>query len=176
MEDGSYTGQRFMSRVDERPGILPAIIRAGLPKIAFASLQDIGLPLPPYNEEVIWLPLEDRMADQYHDLSNGSLVDKPYPPDSLYEWAIEEMKSGAKGALSVWLASALNRVNPMFREEEVWFNRRVAGRGKYATRIPELVTTLPSLGDGFVSPKDRWLANRCQAERDEGRKSLVFIR
>ena len=176
LEDGSYTGQRFMSRVDERPGILPASIRVGLPKITFASLQDIGLPLPPYNEEVIWLPLEGRMADQYHDLADGSLMGKPYPPDSLYAWAVDEMKSGTKGALSVWLTSALNRVNSMFREEEVWFNRRVDGRGKYATRLPELVTTLPGLGDGFISPKDRWLANRCQAERDEGRKALVFIR
>lgn len=176
MEDGSYTGQKFMSRVDERPGILPSIIRLGLPKICFASLQDIGLPLPAYNEEVVWLPLSNGMADQYHDQADGSLVGKPYPPESMYEWAIEELKDGTKGALSVWLTTALNRVNSMFREEEVWFNRRVAGKGKYATRKPELVTTLPELAEAQVSPKDRWLASRCQAERDEGRKSLVFIR
>jgi hypothetical protein len=42
--------------MDERPGILPDIIRVGLPKIAFASLQDIGLP-PPHNEGVVWLQI-----------------------------------------------------------------------------------------------------------------------
>jgi len=176
MEDGSYTGQKFMSRVDERPGILPAIIRVGLPKIAFASLQDIGLPLPPYNEEVVWLQMSNGMADQYHDQADGSMIGKPYPPTSLYNWAIEEMKEGTKGALSVWLTTALNRVNSMFRDEEVWFNRRIEGKGKYALRHPELVTTLDAIGDATISPKDRWLASRCQAERDEGRKSIVFIR
>ena len=55
IEGGSYTGQKVLGRVDEWPGILSAIIRVELPKIAFASLQDIGLPLPPYNEEVVWL-------------------------------------------------------------------------------------------------------------------------
>jgi hypothetical protein len=176
MEDGSYTGQKFMNRVDERPGILPAIIRMGLPKIAFASLQDIGLPLPPYNEEVVWLQMSDGMADQYHDEADGSMLGKPYPPNSMYDWAIGEMKDGTKGAISVWLATALNRVNSMFRDEEVWFNRRVSGKGKYALRVPELVTTLDAVDPHLVSPKDRWLASRCQAERDEGRKSIVFIR
>ena len=176
LEDGSYTGQKLMSRVDERPGILPAIIRIGLPRIAFASLHDIGLPLPPYNEEVVWLQMTNAMADQYHERADGSLTGKPYPPGSLYRWALDEMEAGAKGALSVWLTTALNRVNSMFRDEEVWFNRRVEGRGKYALRAPELVTSLEAIADGFVSPKDRWLVSRCQAERDEGRKSIVFVR
>ncbi len=176
LEDGTYTGAKFMNRVDERPGILPSIIRVGLPKIAFASLQDIGLPLPQYNEEVVWLQMSGAMADQYHEQADGSMLGKPYPPSSMYDWAIEEMKAGTKGALSVWLATALNRVNCMFRSERVMFNRRVAGKGKYATRRQELVKELDALGDGFVSSKDEWLASRCLAERQEGRKVIVFIR
>ena len=35
-----------------------------------------------------------------------------------------------KGAISVWLNTALNRPDAMFRWEQVWFNRRVSGRGK----------------------------------------------
>ena len=159
MEDGSYTGQKFLSRVDERPGILPAIIRVGLPKIAFASLQDIGLPLPPYNEEVVWLQMSNGMADQYHDQADGSMIGKPYPPASLYNWASDEMKEGtanakhSSGAISVWLTTALNRVNSMFHDEEVWFNRRIEGKGKYALRHPELVTTLDAIGDATISPE-----------------------
>jgi hypothetical protein len=176
LEDGAYTGQKFLDRVDERPGILPAIMQVSLPKIVFGSLKDIGLPLPPYGEEVVWLKMTDPMADQYHDLADGSLMGKPYPPNSLYRWAIDELKDGTKGALSVWLVNALGRVNTMFRDDEVWFNRRVAGQGKYAIRVPELVMKLPVLIDGFISPKETWLASRCQAERAEGRKTIIFIR
>ena len=45
-----------------------------------------------------------------------------------------------KGAISVWLNTALNRPDAMFRWEQVWFNRRLSGRGKYALRRKELVT------------------------------------
>jgi hypothetical protein len=176
LEDGAYTGQKFLDRVDERPGILPAIMQVSLPKIVFGSLKDIGLPLPPYGEEVVWIKLTDPMADQYHDLADGSLMGKPYPSESLYRWATDELKDGTKGALSVWLVNALGRVNTMFRNDEVWFNRRVAGQGKYAIRVPELVTKLPALSEGFISPKETWLASRCQAERAEGRKIIVFVR
>jgi hypothetical protein len=176
LEDGSFTGAKFLNSVDERPGILPTIIKMGLPKITFASLQDIGLPLPPYNEEVVWLKLDDEMARQYDYEADGSLLGKPYPPGSLYHWAIKEIKDGTRGAISVWLTTALNRVNSMFRDENVLFNRRISGRGKYALRRLELVKALKAIDPNLVSPKDRWLAARCLAERDEGRKSIVFIR
>ena len=171
-EDGSYTGRQYLNRVDEKPGILPAIIRYGLPNIVFGSLQDVDLPLPAYREEMAWLELSPAMQAQY-DLADGSSFDTPLP-GSLYEWAIGEMKEGAKGALSVWLTTALNRPDAMFRDETVTFNRRIAGKGKYALRQEEEVMELPAVEP--VSPKDLWLAERCLAERREGRKTLVFVR
>ncbi len=171
-EDGSYTGRQYLNRVDEKPGILPAIIRYGLPNIVFGSLQDVDLPLPPYREEMAWLELSPAMQAQY-DLADGSSFDSSLP-GSLYEWAIDEMKEGTKGALSVWLTTALNRPDAMFRDETVTFNRRIAGKGKYALRQEEEVMELPAVED--VSPKDLWLAERCLAERREGRKVLVFVR
>ncbi len=171
-EDGSYTGRQYLNRVDEKPGILPAIIRYGLPNIVFGSLQDVDLPLPAYREEMAWLELSPAMLAQY-DLADGSSFDSPLP-GSLYEWAIGEMKEGAKGALSVWLTTALNRPDAMFRDETVTFNRRIAGKGKYALRREEEVIELPAVEP--ISPKDLWLAERCLAERREGRKTLVFVR
>ena len=90
-EDGSYTGRQYMNRVDEKPGILPAIIRYGLPNIVFASLQDVDLPLPPYQEEMAWLELSPEMQCQY-ELADGSGHDSPIS-GSLYAWAIEETES-----------------------------------------------------------------------------------
>jgi hypothetical protein len=171
-EDGSYTGRQYLNRVDEKPGILPAIIRYGLPNIVFASLQDMDLPLPPYSEEMAWLELTEAMQAQY-DLADGSAFESPLP-GSLYSWAIEEMKEGTRGALSVWLNTALNRPDAMFRDETVIFNRRISGKGKYAIRKEEEVMELPAVE--LVSPKDLWLAERCLAERRSGRKSLIFIR
>jgi hypothetical protein len=173
LEDGSYTGPRYMNRVDEKPGILPAIIRYGLPKIVFASLQDVGLPLPPYQEEMVWLQMSPAMQAQYDEWADGSFFESP-PSESLYAWAMEEMKEGTLGALSVWLNAALNRPNAMFRDETVLFNRRVAGKGKYAIRREEEIMHLPAVER--TAPKDLWLAERCLAERREGRKSLVFVR
>lgn len=171
-EDGSYTGRQYLNRVDEKPGILPAIIRYGLPNIVFGSLQDVDLPLPAYREEMAWLELSPAMQAQY-DLVDGSGFDSPLP-GSLYEWAIGEMKEGAKGALSVWLTTALNRPDAMFRDEIVTFNRRISGKGKYAQRREEEIMELPAVDE--FSPKDLWLAERCLAERREGRKTLVFVR
>jgi hypothetical protein len=171
-EDGSYTGRKYLNRVDEKPGILPTIIRYGLPNIVFASLQDMDLPLLPYNEEIAWLELTPAMRAQY-DLADGSAFETPLP-GSLYSWAIGEMIEGTRGALSVWLNTKLNRPDAMFRDETVIFNRRISGRGKYAIRKEEEVMELPAVE--LVSLKDLWLAERCLAERRAGRKSLVFIR
>ncbi len=171
-EDGSYTGRQYLNRVDEKPGILPGIIRYGLPNIVFGSLQDVDLPLPPYREEMAWLNLSPAMQDQYSQ-ADGSGFDTPLP-SSLYAWAITEMKEGTRGALSVWLNTALNRPDAMFRDETVTFNRRIAGKGKYALRQEEEVMELPAVEE--ISPKDLWLAERCLAECREGRKTLVFLR
>jgi len=171
-EDGSYTGTRYMETASERPGILPTIARVALPRILFASLQDMGLPLPEYDEKIVWLQLDPAMKAQYV-LADGA--GRPPYPHSLYEWAVDELKEqGNRGALAVWLTTALNRPNAMFRDETVIYNRRISGRGKYALRRKEEVMHLPAVTD--VSPKDEWLVERCLAERAEGRKVLVFVR
>lgn len=72
-------------------------MRVGLPKIAFATLQDIGLPLPPYILEVVWLQMSNGMPDQYHDQADGSMIGKPCPSSSMYNRSIEEMKEAGKG-------------------------------------------------------------------------------
>lgn len=105
-----------------------------------------------------------------HDKNGKSLISQADPPfssqllpGSLYEWAIGEMKEGTRGALSIWLTTALNRPDAIFRDETVTFNRRIAGKGKYALRQEEEMMELPAVEP--VSPKDLWLAERYLAER-----------
>ena len=175
-EDGAYTGRRSNVRVDEIPGILPGIMSVALPRIAFASIHDSGLPLPSYNEEIVWLPLTEGMYNQY-TLADGNLGDS-IVPKSMYWWAIDQelKRNNNKGGIAVWLATALGRLNRMFRSEQVIYNRRVSGRGRYAVRKPEVVMEFAAVPSASPSPKDEWLAEWLASEKRQGRKGLVYFR
>jgi hypothetical protein len=113
--------------------------------------------------------MQDQMAE-----ADGS----GSPPQGLLLWALEEQKTETgKGAISVWLNTAFNRPDAMFRPETVTFNRRLEGRGRFAVRRRETVLELdPVVGDGELLPKEEWLVKTCQCERSQGRKVLVYIR
>jgi hypothetical protein len=75
----------------------------------------------------------------------------------------------------VWLNTALNRPDAMFRRDEVWFNRRVAGRGKYAMHNRELIREFAAV-TGDRLPKEKWLVDICREQHRLGRKVLVYVR
>ncbi len=183
-EDGTYTGTKHFETVSEMPGISPAIVGLGLEHATFSSLKDIGLPLPEYSEEIVRLPMTAAMQAQISE-ADGS---QTKPPSGLLAWALETQKEETgKGAISVWLNTALNRPDAMFRPEQVWFNRRSleGGRGKYAIRHKELVTEFEAI-DGLANgdsnthpsllPKEQWLTELCRTEQFSGRKVLVYVR
>lgn len=173
-DDGAYTGTRFFETVDEKPGISPGIARYILPYTLFASLPDMGLPLPSYSEHIIRLDMTPAMQAQYTKL-DGS---QDSPPSGLLAWALEEQKredKTGKGAISVWWSTIFNRPNAMFRSERVVFHRRLKGKGRFAVRRPELVTEAEAVSEGLL-PKEAWLVDTCRAQRFAGRKSLVFVR
>jgi hypothetical protein len=177
-EDGAYTGRKHFETVSELPGISPAIVGLGLEYATFSSLKDIGLPLPRYAEEIVRLPLTEPMREQIL-VADGS---QTKPPTGLLRWALQTQKEeNGQGAISVWLNTALNRPDAMFRDEAVWFNRRIAGRGRYALRQRELVqefaAVLPNAnGDTPLLPKEAWLTETCRSEHQRGRKTLVYVR
>ncbi|MEK7716439.1 MAG: hypothetical protein AAB322_01655, partial [Pseudomonadota bacterium] len=182
-DDGAFTGTKFFETVSEKPGISPAIAGVGLKFCTFSSLKDIGLPLPDYSEEIVRLEMTDAMAEQYAE-ADGS-QDKP--PSGLFEWALDTQKEETgKGAIGVWLNTALHRPDAMFRPEDVWFNRRLSGRGKWATKQKEQVTefgpacnaTLDEDGRwiGDWLPKEIWTAETCLAEKRAGRRTLVYVK
>ncbi|MBM4027589.1 MAG: hypothetical protein FJ280_19620 [Planctomycetes bacterium] len=173
-DDGAYTGTRFFETVDEKPGISPGIARYILPYTLFASLPDMGLPLPSYSEHIVRLDMMPAMQAQYAEL-DGS---QDSPPTGLLAWALEEQKredKTGKGAISVWWSTIFNRPNAMFRGERVFFHRHLKGKGRFAVRLPELVTEADAVSSGLL-PKEAWLVDTCRAQRLAGRKSLVFVR
>ena len=173
LEDGAYAGTRFFETVSETPGISPAIAGLALSYCTFSSLKDIGLPLPAYSEEIVRIKMSAEMKEQYQE-ADGSAAKK-----GLFAWAMDEIKQedgSGKGAISVWLNTALNRPDAMFREETVRFRRRLRGRGRFAVRQVEEVMRLPAVTKTGWLPKEQWLANTCVAERSQGRKVLVYVR
>jgi len=177
-DDGAFTGTKFFETVSEKPGISPAIAGLGLKYCTFSSLKDVGLPLPAYSEEVVRIPMTPEMRAQYED-ADGS---QTRPPEGLFRWALDTMEEETgKGAISVWLNAALNRPDAMFRPEQVFFNRRLSGRGKWAVRRRELVRQFGAvLGSEATTPmwlpKEEWTTNTALAEYHQGRKTLVYVR
>ncbi len=173
-EDGAYTGTKLFETVSQKPGISPMFMGLGLKYCTFSSLQDIGLPLPEYEEALVRLEMTDAMAAQYAE-ADGSQED---PPSGLFAWALDRMEDeDGKGALSVWLNTSLNRPDAMFRDEEVFFHPRIRGRGRFAVRRNESVQEFAAVtGPGEWLPKEQWLAHKCLEERRDGRKVLVYVR
>lgn len=171
-EDGAYTGTKEYLSVSEMPGLSPAIAGLGLKYCTFSSLNDIGLPLPDYSEEIVRLEMTDEMKAQMQK------ADGHADGTGLYAWAMNRTKDeDGKGAISVWLNTALNRPDAMFQSEVVTFHPRVSGRGRFTVRREETVMTLPAVAapDEWL-PKERWLARQCMLERDQGGKTLIGVR
>lgn len=197
-EDGAYTGTREYLSVSELPGISPAIARVSLPYCTFSSLKDDpDLPLPEYEEHIVRLALTDAMAEQMKEADGQAEL------AGLFKWALaRNREKDGHGAISVWLNTALNRLDAMYRGEQVIFHPRVSGRGRFTVRREESVLTLPpifttsvvadkSTGRPVVVdnatgrvidaepewlPKEKWAAHQCLLERDEDRKTLIFVR
>src|SRR5262249_55761903 len=100
------------------------------------------------------------------------------PPQGLLLWALDEQKTPTgKGAISVWLNTAFNRPDAMFRPETVTLNRRIEGRGRFAVRQRETVLELEAVtSETDRLPKENWLVKPCQREHLLGRRVLVYVR
>ncbi len=160
-EDGIFTGNRRRhSKAKEQPGISPAIINRLLDTTAFLSLKDLGIQLPGYQEEVITLDMPDSQGHQYYNMDR--FLKQQAMDDSRY--------------LSVWLQWSLARPNSGFRDEAV-IVEGIDDEGK-KTGLKKNLMDLPAVihPDNEGLPKESWLANYCLAERQQGRKVLVYLR
>lgn len=178
---------RYYNRTKEIPGVSPAIVSRLLDITHFVQLTDLGYPLPPYEEDLVLLPMTPQMREQYRGLD-----------ETLKAMMREAKSNGDNGLVSVWLQTTLSRPTSAFREE--WVVRYpgtdrqdvilgplpplvrpaewgwVTGngrrhRGPDPERDRQLAVDLPS-----YLPKEEWLADFCKAEVSRGRKVLVYLR
>jgi hypothetical protein len=156
-EDGFTGNRRYQNQAKEQPGISPAIVNRLLDTTVFLSLKDLGLALPHYAEEVVTLAMTDEQSSQYRVMAK-----------KLYDLAIKNRRY-----LSTWLQWTLARPNSAFRDEVVEVDE-VNQKGEVIRR-KELME-LPAVVDGDSLPKESWLVDFCRAERQQGRKVLIYLR
>ena len=146
---GHYTGLRRRStRVVERPGISPALVTRLLDSTIFLTLEDLGFELPKYAEHPVVL-------DMIRGDSTG--------PDQaeIYKDLHDDLLIAARkdwSLMSEYLQTTLAWPNACWREEET------------------SVITIPALPADRLYPKEQWLVEKCKAERQRGRRVLVYVR
>ncbi len=156
-EDGFTGNRRYQNQAKEQPGISPAIVNRLLDTTVFLSLKDLGLALPHYAEEVVTLTMTDEQGGQYRSMAK-----------KLRDLAIKNRRY-----LSTWLQWTLARPNSAFRNEVVEVDE-VNQKGEVIRR-KELME-LPAVVDDETMPKESWLVDFCRAERQQGRKVLIYLR
>jgi len=156
-EDGFTGNRRYQNQAKEQPGISPAIVNRLLDTTVFLSLKDLGLALPHYAEEVVTLTMTDEQGGQYRSMAK-----------KLRDLAIKNRRY-----LSTWLQWTLARPNSAFRDEVVEIDE-VDRKGEFLRR-KELME-LPAVVEDETMPKESWLVDFCRAERQQGRKVLIYLR
>jgi hypothetical protein len=160
-EDGVYTGnRRYRNQAKEQPGVSPAIVSRLLDTTIFLSLKDLNLALPVYKEEVVALDMLDDQGQQYRSMDSG-----------LKQLAIQSSRY-----LSTWLQWSLARPNSAFRDEVVLVDEVDGEDGKSVRKVP--LMDLPAINPNGHKwlPKENWLVDFCKAEKQQGRKVLVYVR
>ncbi len=116
--DGVYSGRRrWVSQAKEIPGISPAVFARLLKSCIFMRITDLGFKLPPYDEHIIHIPMDETQAEQYNAL-NATLME--YIATS-WESSGRD-RAVAQKLLGVWLQNCLGRVNSGFRPETVMYS------------------------------------------------------
>lgn len=118
VEDGVYSGRRrWVSQAKEIPGISPAIFARLLKSCIFMRITDLGFKLPPYDEQIIHIPMDETQAEQYQALNDVLMgyIATSWESSS-YDRAVSQK------LLGVWLQNCLGRVNSGFRPETVMYS------------------------------------------------------
>ena len=166
---GKASARRFnRSQTSEKPGISPKALHHLLGNSIFLRMEDVTTDLPPYQEQVIVLPLDDQ--------KRTAAAPPAAPPTSqkaayrhLYESLYEEVKKHAFGGsrkyLSAYLQALLSWPDACWREELVIDQTDPNGR---------IIGHAPALDPAAVYPKEQALVDLARREKAAGRPLLIY--
>lgn len=139
-------------RVKPLPGVSPLLLpHFLLPNAVFLRLSDVSSALPPYEENVVTLDMEEHQAEEYRELENA-----------LRDIVAESLRRGSQKNLASYLQGLLLVPDAIYRRNEI--EVEIGGQRK----------TLSNLPVEGIMPKEAELLDIVRREKQEGRRVLVY--
>jgi hypothetical protein len=159
-DDGRQSKRRtYPTRVIEKPGVTPPILFHLIGNTVFLRLRDVAKHLPPYEEKVLLVPLDE-----------GADPDEPSQAQCYRKLATDlraavqqALRAGSKRLLGTYLQALLAYPDACTREETV-----------LDPKSNEVLAHAPALLDDRLYPKERALVDLARRERERGRRVLAF--
>ena len=152
-EHGMQTANsRTSVRYKELPGGSPAMLPWLLNRAVFLSLNDMGFPLPAYEEVPVEVALAPAQALLYEELKTALKAELK-----------ERLVRGDKSLLSGYLYALLFWPDAPHRPKVI--------RDPHTDAV---IAAVPALPNGFVAPKEREIIDLCQREQQAGRNVLLL--
>lgn len=164
------------SYVRELPGTSPALYKYVLECCIFLRVQDLGLPMPSYQEELVVIPTPTALSNQIDEADR--VMQEIYGRRGTN--ATQDEKDNAMRMLGVRTQIVLGRPNSAFRSEIIhWTPVGCTEPQPFFPKAEKTPYTMPALIDGATGallPKEAALVDAVSAEQSNGRRCLIYIR
>ncbi|MCC7368784.1 MAG: hypothetical protein IT306_10200 [Chloroflexi bacterium] len=161
VDDGRRSKRRtYQTRVVEKPGVTPPILFHLVGNTVFLRLRDVARHLPPYEEQVLLVPL-DEAATTEEPSQAGCYRRLAADLRSAVQRAL---RAGSKRLLGTYLQALLSYPDACTREEVV-----------LDPTTNEVLAHAPALPDDRLYSKERALVDLVRRERVRGRRVLVYV-
>ena len=164
-ENSKRSRARRNSRTKDLPGAMPSALRYILGQSAFIRLKDVAAGLPPFSEHVITAPLDEEL-----DPETDSSQRLNYK--ALEESILSEIKS-----LTFSNPRAAQHLVSVFAQAALTYPDACTQRNACTVYSPAdgaLIIDRAPLSESKIYPKEEKLIEICRAEKEAGRKTLVF--
>lgn len=152
IEHGKQSRRRVYVTVRERPGISPALIPYLIERCIFMKMEDLGLALPPYREQVLPIQFNDALAANYGELRNKAK-----------ELIRKARKSRDGHLLSITIQSLLAYPDRCMIAPEV-----------ITDKFGDVLFELPALPSEIIYPKEQELLDHIAINVKAGFRTMVY--
>jgi hypothetical protein len=160
-DDGRMSRRRgYRTRVQEKPGVTPAVLFHLIGHTVFLRLSDVASALPPYEERVLLTRMEEEPGRE--GLSQADAYQVLFT--TLRQALVEALAQGSKRLLATYLQTLLAYPDGCTRGETV-----------LEPRTQEVLAQVPPLPEDRLYPKEQALVELVARERMQGRRVLVYV-
>jgi len=156
-EDNYYgRGKKKSAMVRKRPGVSPVVIgRHLLDKACFIRLSDIIEGLPPYEENVVSVPMDKVVKENYR--------------------ALEDDLARAVQTYGTRVLSSMLQALLSYPDSCTLFSEKIPVMDREGQLADVVTAPVLDLGDGELLQKEREFLNLVRHEKAEGRKVLCYL-